>query len=634
MTQLVECPACEVASPWSGPLDTEFNCPYCHHRFVIANALIREQSPDTSAAKVDQSLPIPRKIAKRRAQVDTPISEPLVLPSESEGTVWPEVAVSPEPIRVAQSTKRTKRSPALWWIGGFAAIVLVAGAAIAIQSLAHSRDSTATGRDRTKMPSVPVSLAPVPTDANSASAPSPAVAPNPERDWENLRLATREEYYALWNTIHPHLVRLQVQSPAETRTVAGVIVDSRGFVATSYQAIRDAVSIEVRSASKALIAGEPFGELTDQVRGLIAKDESRDLAILEINRRFVSSFATIKFSAAETALPGDRCVVATPPQGASRLWIADFPIRHVQTFDRLMPQFQTAMSRIPQIAGTSSQWIVGGIPEERFVPGSPVFRLTGELVAVVTCAAAESNAIACPSLSIAELIRAAPAAASPFPIDPIVKEAVSSSVAIKEILPDRESPSFAAAEELQQLTQSVSQFDFLPKTPEQQKTLGDFAAALFRFDEWLQRPDLTDEQRLEAEQFLDQFLDGIQSEIRTSINEHPDHIAPLNQWAWESAERGGNFVAVGDVVRSGLQESDVAPYVIFRLPGAGSHVFTTIRHEGPIFLPGSRWFFIASSLPRLTFRSTDGISVIDARVCEIRFVFALDGNGTERPPLP
>ncbi len=632
MTRMVECPACEAESPFAGPANTEFDCPFCRYRFLISKSLLCE-SPEGSHSELPvQAMPVPRVVAQRRHRTET-VSLPGPAPTnessiDNEWSGLPDTSATSRVSRIANSNKN---KAGIWLLGGLLTALLVIGAGFSIANLGASRSSPASGilAPPGRMPRIAVSPTVESPNSKPASKGESNAVANSDQDWDELRLGRREDYYSLWTKIHPHLVRLEVHTPSETRTVAGVIVDSRGYVATSFNAIHDAVSIEVCSAAKALVAGAPLGELNDQVRGLLAKDESRDLAVVEINRRFVSTFANLKFGNPNSALPGDRCVVASPPQTTHRIWIADFPIRQVQTLERLMPPLKDSMSQLKLDAGTSTSWIVGEVPHDRFVPGASVFNFAGELVALLTTVSEQSNAVACPGHWIQELLKNPPRTATPFPINPHVAELISTAEAIKQRLPAAESPAFGAAERLQQLIQSITEYKFLPQTAEQFQTLGDFSESVLQLDELFQSDKLSDDQRLEAQAFLDDTLDRFQTQLQRSLHDHPESAAAINQWAWEFAGNANGFAAFGDVVRNGLQDLDNPPFVIFRLGDDERHIFTSVRHEGPIFIPGSHWFLIGKFLPRLSFRSTDGITIIDARVCEIRYVFSLDADGHE-----
>ena len=99
------------------------------------------------------------------------------------------------------------------------------------------------------------------------------------------RLLTQTKLDQAWRRLQPHLVELEAETPFGTRLVPGLIVDSRGWVATSYRAVRDASRITARSVPPS----DDVQPLEDRVRGWLASDPTHDLVLLQVNRRFVTS---------------------------------------------------------------------------------------------------------------------------------------------------------------------------------------------------------------------------------------------------------------------------------------------------------------------------------------------------------
>ncbi len=631
MTQLVECPACEAEFPIAQLSSAECQCPFCRFRFLPSVALVREHVVEQAYSLHADVLPVPRKIAARR--VRTEIADPgenilaaenadgLVCEVPSTSLLWP---------RDAASSPRKKRRAEVWLFGISVAALVLLGSGFLVAFLNQPKTAIIAQSLPPIVPLAPTTIEPtkpvpvvIPVIIPETKT-EPAVQDDPEQDWEYLRAAGREEYYSLWTKIHPYLVRLQVQTAAGAqRTVGGVIVDSRGYVATSYRAIRDAVSIEVRASSKALAAGDAIGELSDNVRGLIASNEAHDLAILQINRRFVSTFANVSIVGPTSALPGDRCIVAAPPTDPHRIWLADFPIRHVQPLDQLLAQFQNAITECKLDSDAQANWIVGAIPTNRFVPGSPIFSLNGELVGLLTAATVESHGIACSGADIPALIKTSEGTPLPFPIDSEIAAKVSDAADVALSMPSPDSPAFPTTDALSQAVQSIAQNEFFPKSPEQYLSFRNLAEAIFEIEVTLQGNDLTSEQSQELRSFLEGTLDRFQKELEVANEANPARVDDFNRLAIESAVDDRGFVAFGEVATIGQSAINGAPYVIFRLPGADDHLSTGIRVDGPIFLPGSRWLLIGRHLRKNVIRTTDGVRTIDARDCDVRYVFSL-----------
>lgn len=642
MTRIIECPACEADVPHTGPLGELIACPFCRHQFAPSSTLARDAVIVAERPVLTESLPVPRIIAalRNREEVVPPIHESVV-----EQVAKPFEIQGPVALRLASPDKRGKSRAGLWLSIGCVLFLAVGGVFLTWVSFRRA-DLRAESRPRTSAPAAPAvssedmpsqskpKESPIPVDAPRES-PAPGLSPSAERnggavdierEWSSLDANPREEVLALWTRIQPYLVRLDVRVGSVERLVGGVIIDSRGYVATSYQAIRDAQSIQVRLAAKSLTAGEAVGDLSDEVRGLIGADESRDLAILQINRRFVSAFANLALDVKTRALPGDRCVVAVPPSPTRRLWLVDFPIRQAQPFDRLLEPLRNALTQRKLVIPAESPWLVGSLSAEQFVPGSPVFNLQAELVGLCVAAAPDQQTIAAVSAPIAGLLGQGNLAARPFPIDPAVVAQVAAETSDASLLPDAESPAFAPADTLRKSTQAVIGFHVFPQSPEQFQSLAQFASASIEVDDWLSSQDLEEASWKMLRDYRDAVFDRLQAAL--DANEDPLSAAEqLNRWVCDSATAARGFAALGRVLRVGSDGRNGTPFVVFELPGTERYAYAEIRREGPIFLPGSLWLIVGRQFPGVTFRSTDGAIEVDAQVCDIRYVVSCDPSG-------
>lgn len=636
MNLSVICPACEVEMPVADPQDPQAQCPLCGHSFPLTGASALEVAHPPLAPSETEVIPVPRKLLRRRRPeqpLSTAVAEPAATSPAEAAPVVSETATDDAgrvELDLGSSQRQTKSR---WWAFLICAVLMTAlGVTIAIQFWPPDRSPQAPESGRAgAMKPVPVSPASPPRDAPPPDDPAEqATAPNESPatvDWNSLQLASREEYYSLWSKVQPHLVSLDVVSPQGTRTIAGVILDSRGFVGTSYQAIRDAIRIDVRLPGRSFVADGASSQLTDQVRGLVVKDEALDLAVLAINRRFISSFSSLRTPDSDAVLPGDRCVATAPPTKSCPTWIIDFPIRQVQPFSRLETAFQSAMSGWNPVTDDPMAWIIGE-PSRPLVPGSPIFNFSGELIALVTAADVDSRAAACPARRAFALLANVGKDVQPFPIDAQVaatlKASAEKSEALAQALPDAESPGFELANQLRERLQTWMESPGFPQTLEQYQALRGFAAALLRFDEQLETGQWTDEQFHQARNYLDDTLDQFQS--TWVLPDQAVDLSQISRWASDAMGTDDTLVAFADVVRVGVDGRAGTPYVILRLADHDEHLYSAIRFEGPVFLPGSRWLVIGDGRSRVSFRSTDGISIIEARVFEIKYVFAISGT--------
>jgi hypothetical protein len=615
MVQWVDCPSCQAAIPQITDLTGTQRCPHCGHALTVPH---RFNVPPGDVGPVPSlgDIPPPRSVAKRRTQTAAPPQDASAeLPSE-EIVPTIEVAISESLVH------RHPRRNSIWVWG----LVAVSGALLtAILAVMF--------RPATRPEKTPAALVPALSDSTGQAETSlsgepsvlekeaaPLARPNDVDPWAGLRSATREDYFSLWNRIQPYLLRLDVKTLGGSRIAAGVLIDSRGLAATSFQAVRDAVSIEVRASSRSFSAGQPLSDLADNVRGLVAVDELHDVAILQVNRRFVSAFSTVSIPAEDSTLPGDRRVCGSPPSDTQRVWLSDFGIRNVLPFRELPTPIQESLSAIGLDQSDQMSWIVGESSHQRLNWGSPIFSLQGELVGLVTAASTAGDGIVAPGSAIAALIPKGSLSVREFPVDSDVADQLRAAAVTSELLPSAESAARPLAERLHSAMLGLGQ-NLPDRAPgERTAALSEFANALLLVDEKLSDGSLNEDQTRELAVFLAATLDRFQATMLTPtlIDRVSADAPPL-----DPAQGECGFVTVGEVVRVGHTEPAGSPFVIFAVAGPPQFLFTTIRHEGPIFLPGSRWVLIGQSVPETTHRSSDGVEAIEARVCDIHYVFVL-----------
>ncbi len=118
-----------------------------------------------------------------------------------------------------------------------------------------------------------------------------------------------------WMRVRPFIVKLTAQTPLGPKSLTGTIIDSRGWVATSYRAIQGAGEIEVSQSPKTSDDLNSSSLLTDKVRGIIATDFEHDLAILSVNRRFVVSFSDLPMIEQDHLVISEYLVQCVAPTG-------------------------------------------------------------------------------------------------------------------------------------------------------------------------------------------------------------------------------------------------------------------------------------------------------------------------------
>jgi len=183
-----------------------------------------------------------------------------------------------------------------------------------------------------------------------------------------------------WDLVHPHLVKLTVFDAEGDHQALGTIVDSRGWILTSYSAVKGASKIEVDSGYKTVDQSYKPAKLSDSVRGVIASDPQQDLAVLSVNRRFVVSFANITITENDFVVESEFVLQCAPPTPEKFYGCYESKVAISGKFDQLGKASQYEATK-RKLTSPELPWIV--CPDKQnSLPGSPLVRIDGTLEAI------------------------------------------------------------------------------------------------------------------------------------------------------------------------------------------------------------------------------------------------------------
>lgn len=114
-----------------------------------------------------------------------------------------------------------------------------------------------------------------------------------------------------WFRTRSYLVELQADTSAGPRYATGCVVDSRGWIATSFQAMAGATAIHVRKARDA--GSLEKDALVDTIRGVLASSPEHDLLLLAVNRRLVDTFEDLEIASDDKTVASQYLVQCQPP---------------------------------------------------------------------------------------------------------------------------------------------------------------------------------------------------------------------------------------------------------------------------------------------------------------------------------
>ncbi len=600
MTSSIRCPVCDLdfqPAP-SAPDSHSCECPYCRHTWGSAEAAAAR-----TAAAIE--LPIRKpKAVQPRSTAATPLPPTAPLPADpSPVAEWRVEATSQRRDSHPQlTTGRSSRGRhVLWALSVFSVAALVtcgyvlyaqfgarrdASASASTLSDSAASDSSSAGQARGLATNPTAAEPTIATNAESEPAPTPTV-----NELDRLRFLANDQYLSLWSKLYPYLVELRVHRGNETRQVAGVIVDSRGWVATSWTAIRDAEWIEVRPAAKAFNSAQVTGELVDECRGLLAHNPGHDLALVAINRRLVGGFSALPIDRGELIVGGDTLIGAAPPPEKERIWLFDAPIQQSATRDRLPAPIQ---GRIPSPADpieSSAVWLICGGPADRLRLGVPLFTPQAQLAGMLVAGSQSTEGVAITAAAIDQLCQQAGETVRAFPLPGNGGGAETDTMPLHAGDPSAQDPRLT---ELEASATAVLQGGAFSDQPEQYESFRAFAENLLRVDRELGEADDSAEARRE----LDRVLDRFQIQLADQWTLGQFKVAGFNALAWDATTLdGAAFAAVGTVDQAGITAPKIngRETIVFRLEPTDQRLITTLTHHPEIFLPGSRWLIVGAS---------------------------------------
>lgn len=283
---------------------------------------------------------------------------------------------------------------------------------------------------------------------------------------------------------HSRIVRLKVANAMGERLALGTIIDSRGWVVTSYRAIAGATEIRVTQSASSFDQFKSGKLLSDLVRGVLHVDIQHDLAVLAINRRFVVNFSDI-------AVASEDSIEANSHLAQFGIIDQDTPLvlRETQVTERpLASDLEAPIREHFKQLGLDSESIrwVKHTNLEGVVSGAPIVTIDGELVAICT-EQPNSNASYAVSASplnglIEEIEKDPKTDGGKIPrdlsllsqkLDEVGKENLGPDVAVEINNPYRQD-----VVNFNQIGDKCSQFKFVPTDSEQYKLVQSFASQL------------------------------------------------------------------------------------------------------------------------------------------------------------
>ncbi|MEM7455238.1 MAG: trypsin-like peptidase domain-containing protein [Planctomycetota bacterium] len=219
------------------------------------------------------------------------------------------------------------------------------------------------------------------------------------------------EFEDIWRRHQRRVLRLIVETPLGEHHAVGTIVDSRGWVATSFRAVAGATRIKVVQTAGDFNKFTDDNLLTDEARGVIATDPANDLAIISVNRRFVIDFSSIPLGE-EDRLVGSQHLAqlgflntGTQPGLRSPLVGREALINSRRIPEEFSAQGREVLNRYG-MTDPVKEWVCNGTLENAS-PGAPLIDPDGVFQGINTDISVDDVRLVCSSKYITELTKGA-----------------------------------------------------------------------------------------------------------------------------------------------------------------------------------------------------------------------------------
>ncbi|MFT5301868.1 MAG: hypothetical protein ACI87E_002966 [Mariniblastus sp.] len=355
----LECPVCEQQfSTPAIPADQKITCPGCARVF-----------PRSAAATVQPKRQSNQRSRSNRLDVPPASAEKLEMTSATRSSLTLN--------RIQRKRKRLVRTIATFSILG-ATIGVLIGLLYSQLNKTLDKPAVQLANDRPPATNPPADLNVVESDQPPvvvpAWVPPDVLAPQTLVDWD------RQQVKEQWLTARPHLVSLKVFDGLGEHDAVGTIVDSRGWILTSYSGIRGASKIEVRAGVDTVQDLKDTDRLTDLVRGYVAVNQVDDLVLLAINRRFIIALTFLELASNNRIVEGQPLLQCAPPSEHNLYGVSEAKVVARGGFAQLDGVAQK-LATAQQTTGSELTWLTTQ-SSTRPTPGTPAFDREGKLVAI------------------------------------------------------------------------------------------------------------------------------------------------------------------------------------------------------------------------------------------------------------
>lgn len=655
MPSRVECPACELRFEVADPhQDGPFECPECGATFK-GEVFTEDESAEPKTPPVAPAVPPPPPVPKalkraapakpsdheapdprqQSAPPEPPTAIPVARPANVQRKTIPvATAVAPKPPPV----RRSKTSYAPIYIGLM--FLCMAGCLGIATVLIHNHFTSDTSSNEPLV----INEEATTSDGKGEVSRDPTMIDLAEPE----NRFTAEQHQALTRNLAPYIVQVNAQHDSGAVLTAGLLIDSRGWIVTSYEAVKGASRVEVQlGSSRAKRAGTD--SVTVKSLGTLFENPSHNVSVIAIDTNEIADERDVSLSIDDFPAEAQELAMVGWSDGAAT-WFTDC------TVESLGPE-PDPDSR-PEDVGVARLALVshGLRPDQA---GAFVSRIDGAIAGMFYDTTARGRGIILPVRYLREATRQVSDAPRPFAGPGAVESAVvapatdiaSTDPGLKNDDPNRENPatvptpgtlpgstdpgtsgparseggivepgSIASIDRIQELFELCQRMHWTPQSSDQYVVFQELAQFLAAADGLVDRKDIDPGQVL--------LVTNAAKSVR-------DELAKRLPWPGEPQMKQLNGLAVASLVddREGFfgygevvlipgisPEVDETGTAVLRLIGTSQLIILPIKMNHALFKLNSKWVVIGVDTSRGVAVSDNGTPLGRAAMVTAKYI--------------
>jgi S1-C subfamily serine protease len=467
---------------------------------------------------------------------------------------------------------------------------------------------------------------------NASPTKTPTVDPRDKLSPDEIpSRTTLEKLEQIWPRVRTYLVALSVETDHGTQYASGVVVDSRGWIATSSRMLQGAKKVTVTWPNQDFIEGKPFSSRTDESIGIVAQNKDLDIVIIAVGRDSIVELTDVAYGDPSSVVASQTLIAGSQPAEDRRLWLKDCRVSQRSRFDELHPAFRSNLARESSDPIDSSLRFLthSGTVSPR-IAGGPLFDEEGRLVAINTMLAFSNETLAVPVSAISKLKASATGQLMAFDtrsadgaqVSAMAADAANSS---GDQSTQRSMPEFNEIANAHDALDEAMRLGCVAQTAMQYETLKGLAAALADVDT-LRKSLIDNPEKLKS---LDHHIDDLNAKLMGELNRSgeltQEAATKVNQLFQQQRIPGSEdyFVAYASVKHPTMLSSEIEgnSTITFETVGNSELIVSVATKENADSLTiGTKGMLIGKLRPERFILSEDGVEK-ETVFCEALYFF-------------